>query len=170
MSLTPLDIQNKDFKKVFRGYEEAEVDEFLDIITDRLKEILQQNQDLQLQKKQIEDQLNHFRSMEQTLHNAIVVAQETADDVKESAHKEHEIIIREAKLQAESIVQEALARARSIDSEAENIKNSTRVYRSRLRNLLKAQLDMLGEDEWDQIESDMSDHTLKFDRSLVSGR
>lgn len=163
MPLSPLDIHNKEFRRVFRGYDEAEVDEFLDKVVEDYKQLLRDNQQLKESVKELEDKLAHYYNLEQTLHNAIVVAQETAEEVKANAKKEAQIMIREAELKSQNIIEEALEKVRKISQEVDELRRNARVYRSRLKNLLKAQLEMLEEDDWQNLEKEIDDSTRAFE-------
>ena len=83
--LTPLDIHNKEFTRSFRGYNEEEVDEFLDLIVAELEWYMRENEELQANIAGLESRINHYKGLEETLKNAIVLAQKAADQIKESA-------------------------------------------------------------------------------------
>lgn len=87
MPLTPLDIHNKEFAKTFRGYDEDEVNEFLDQVIKDYEIIIREKRELENRVKELEEKLKHFSSIEETLNKSIVVAQEAAEEVKGSAQK-----------------------------------------------------------------------------------
>jgi len=153
MSLTPLDIHNKEFKTVLRGYDRNEVDEFLDLIIKDLEQVYKESAELKDANHALIEKLEHYHNLEQTLHNALVVAQETAEEVKASAKREAQLIIREAEMKAERIVDDAIAKVRRMTAELDEMRKQAGVFRARLINLLKAQLEMLDSDDWDQLES-----------------
>ncbi len=153
MSLTPLDIHNKEFKTVLRGYDRNEVDEFLDLIIKDLEQVYKESAELKDANHALKEKLEHYHNLEQTLHNALVVAQETAEEVKASAKREAQLIIREAEMKAERIVDDAIAKVRRMTAELDEMRKQAGVFRARLINLLKAQLEMLDSDDWDQLES-----------------
>lgn len=96
MPLTPLDIHNKEFTKSWRGYDEDEVNEFLDQVIKDYEMVIRDKKDLQEKLNQLEEKLGHFTNIEETLNKSILVAQETAEEVKNSATKESKLIIKEA--------------------------------------------------------------------------
>ncbi len=153
MTLTPLDIHNKEFKTVLRGYDRNEVDEFLDLIIKDLEQIFKESAELKDRNQTLQEQLEHYHDLEQTLHNALVVAQETAEEVKASAKREAQLIIREAEMKAERLVDEAIAKVRRMTAELDEMRKQAAVFRSRLVNLLKAQLEMLDSEDWEELES-----------------
>lgn len=151
MPLTPLDIHNKEFSKTFRGYDEDEVNEFLDQVIKDYEMIIRDKRELENQVQEMQEKLKHFSSIEETLNKSIVVAQEAAEEVKSSAQKEAKLIIREAEKNADRIVNEALSKARKIALEIEDLKKQSKVFRNRFKLLIEAQLDMINSNDWEQL-------------------
>lgn len=148
--LTPLDIHNKEFKKGFRGYSEEEVDEFLDRVVKDFEKIYQENLELKEAVERLNSKLEHYQHMENTLHSTLVIAQETAEEVKLNAKKETELLIKEAELRGQKMVEEAVAKVRKMTGEYEEIQKQAQIYRTRFRMLLQAQLEMLNHAEEDE--------------------
>lgn len=151
MALSPLDIHNKEFANKFRGYDEDEVNEFLEQIMKDFENILEENKSLKSSLKQSEVQVSHFNSIEQTLQKTILIAQEAAEDVRRNSMKESKLIVREAEKNADRIVNEALSRARRISVEIEDLKKQSKVFRTRFKMLIEAQLDLIQSDDWDVL-------------------
>lgn len=145
--LTPLDIHNKEFKKGFRGYNEEEVDEFLDKVIKDYEKLYRDNIELKETIERISSKLEHYQQMEETLHSTLVIAQETAEEVKLNAKKEMELMTKEAEIRAEKMVDNALARVRKLTAEYEELQRQHQVFRARFRTMLQAQLEMLGKTE-----------------------
>ena len=152
MPLTPLDIHNKEFSKSFRGYSEDEVNEFLDQIIKDYEALIRQNKDLEEKVAQANERLQRFTNIEESLSKSIIVAQETAEEVKANAKKEAQLIVKEAEKNADRIINESLIKSRTIALEIEELKKKASIYRTRFRTLLEAQLEMLGEKTWDELE------------------
>jgi cell division initiation protein len=156
MSLTPLDIHNKEFKRGFRGYDEDEVNEFLDLVIKEFEILIREKKELEEKIAQSSERLGHFTNIEESLSKTIIVAQETADEVKSNAKKEAQLIVKEAEKNADRIINEALAKSRNISMDVEELKKQASIYRARFRTLLEAQLEMLQHDEWDKVtENDL---------------
>ncbi len=85
--LTPLDIHNKEFKKVMRGYSVDEVDGFLDEIIRDFEFLFKQNMEYEEALKKSNEQIEYYRSMEDTLQNTMVLAQKMAEESKRNAEK-----------------------------------------------------------------------------------
>mgnify|MGYP001362137315 CR=1 FL=1 len=164
MGLTPLDIHNKEFKRVFRGYDEDEVNEFLDVVIKEFELLLREKKELEEKVADIEEKLNHFNNIEESLSKTIIVAQEAADEVKANAKKEAELIIREAEKNADRIINEALAKSRKIALEVEELKKQAAIFRTRFRTLLEAQLEMLESDDWDKLTQTEDDESDTFEK------
>lgn len=151
MALTPVDIHNKEFTRGFRGYDEDEVNAFLDQIIKEFEIILREKKELEDKLNSMNERLGHFNTIEDTLHKSIVVAQEAAEEVRSSAQKEARLIVREAEKNADRIVNEALSKARKIALEIEDLKKQSKVFRTRFKMLIEAQLDLIENDDWDKL-------------------
>ncbi|AHV98364.1 DivIVA domain-containing protein [Paenibacillus sp. 7124] len=153
MPLTPLDIHNKEFARRLRGYDEDEVNEFLDQVIKDYESVIRENKELSNQLLTLQERLDHFTNIEDTLSKTIIVAQEAADEVKNNAKKESQLIIKEAEKNADRIINEALSKSRKIAIETEELRKQASIYRTRFRTLVEAQLELLSQDDWDALES-----------------
>ncbi|MCZ0755510.1 DivIVA domain-containing protein [Anoxybacillus sp. J5B_2022] len=151
MPLTPLDIHNKEFSKGFRGYDEDEVNEFLDQVIKDYEMVIREKKQLEEKVAELTERLNYFTNIEETLNKSILIAQETAEEVKRNAQKEAKLIIKEAEKNADRIISEALAKSRKIALEIEELKRQSKVFRTRFRMLVEAQLEMLNNGDWDHL-------------------
>jgi cell division initiation protein len=162
VGLTPLDIHNKEFSRAFRGYDEDEVNEFLDLVIKEFEILIREKKELEEKIAESSERLGHFSNIEESLSKTIIVAQETADEVKSNAKKEAQLIIKEAEKNADRIINEALAKSRKVALEVEELKKQASIYRARFRTLLEAQLELLQNDDWDRIAD--QDLEQDFDR------
>ncbi|MEH7222485.1 DivIVA domain-containing protein [Bacillus sp. JJ1566] len=151
MPLTPLDIHNKEFNKGFRGYDEDEVNEFLDQVIKDYEMVIREKKELESKLSELNEKLGHFTNIEETLNKSILIAQETAEDVKRNASKEAKLIVKEAEKNADRIINESLSKSRKISIEIEELKKQSKVFRNRFKMLIEAQLDMLNNDDWDHL-------------------
>lgn len=151
MPLTPLDIHNKEFSKGFRGYDEDEVNEFLDQVIKDYEMVIREKKELEERLNEMTERIGHFNSIEETLNKSIVVAQEAAEEVKRNAQKEAKLIVKEAEKNSDRIVNESLSKARKIALEIEELKKQSKVFRTRFKMLIEAQLDLLSNDDWDHL-------------------
>ncbi|WP_047981339.1 DivIVA domain-containing protein [Ornithinibacillus contaminans] len=151
MPLTPLDIHNKEFTRSFRGYDEDEVNEFLDQVIKDYEIVIREKKELKEKLEQMSEKLSHFTNIEETLNKSILIAQETAEELKGNASKESKLILKEAEKNADRIINEALSKSRKISIEVEELKKQAKVFRTRLKMLVEAQLDMIGSDDWEDL-------------------
>jgi cell division initiation protein len=147
--LTPLDIQNKKFQKEFRGYEPAGVDQFMVEVAKNHERLLQENMDLKENVERLTTKLEHYQHMETTLHSTLVIAQETAEEVKLNAKRECELMMKEMEVRGQRMLDEASAKVRRMNVEYEELRKQAQVFRIRQKTLLAAQLEMLKKDEED---------------------
>jgi cell division initiation protein len=153
MPLTPLDIHNKEFGRRLRGYDEDEVNEFLDQVIKDYEALIRENKDLHNQVQTLQERLDHFANIEETLSKTIIVAQEAADEVRSNSKKEAQLIIKEAEKNADRIINESLSKSRKIALEIEELKKQASIYRTRFRTLIEAQIELLGQDDWKTLEN-----------------
>ncbi|WP_067922105.1 MULTISPECIES: DivIVA domain-containing protein [Alicyclobacillus] len=158
MPLSPLDIHNKEFSRSFRGYDEDEVDDFLERVMQDYELLIRQNKELEERIADLNDRLQHFTNIEESLSKSILVAQETAEEVKANARKEAQLIIKEAEKNADRIVSEALNKSRKIAMEVEEVQKHAAIFRARFRSLIQAQLEMLESGDWDKFDAELNTH------------
>ncbi|MDA8194792.1 MAG: DivIVA domain-containing protein [Thermaerobacter sp.] len=145
MPLTPLDIVNKEFKHSFRGYNEDEVNEFLDELVRDYEALIRENDELKENTSGMTERLDQYRKLETTLQNTLLVAQSTAEEVKNAARKEAELIVREAEGTAQEITARAHDQVQQAHLELERVRREAIQYKARIRSLLEAHLAMLEE-------------------------
>jgi len=143
MGLTALDIHNKEFPKKFRGYHSDAVDEFLDQIIREFEVQSKENAHLKEQVESLNLKLEQYRSLEETINRTLIVAQEAAEDLKANAHKESDLIIQEARIQAERIIEGGQVKARRIADENADLSRAAHVMRTQVRAILQAQLEAI---------------------------
>lgn len=165
MALTPLDIHNKEFSRRLRGYDEDEVNEFLDQVIKDYELLIRENKETKEELETLKEKLEHFNNIEETLSKTIIVAQETADEVKHNSKKEAQLIIKEAEKNADRIINEALSKSRRIAMETEELKKQASIYRTRFVSLLEAQLELLKDGSWDALELKSLDQAEKMHTS-----
>lgn len=151
MSLTPLDIQHKEFESKFKGYSKDEVDDFLDLIKKNYEQVLKENKDLEKQVKFAEEKIEHFQNLQDALNKSIVVAQDAADRLKENARKEAEIILFEAEKSADRLLKEAAEKATQINHETDNVRRESRNFKQKLQVLVESQLNLIKNEEWELV-------------------
>lgn len=144
--LTPLEIENKKFSKKLNGYSVDEVDDFLDQVTLEYEKLYKENNEYKNKIEQSEKDLEHYRNVEKTLQNTLVMAQTTADDIKSMAQKQAEQIIRDAQAEARRSVDDLNQQEYEVTKKIEEMKKQFEVYKAKMEALLISQLEMLQDD------------------------
>ncbi len=143
--MTPLDIENRRFKKEFSGYSKAEVQEFLNAVSESYEAIYKENLANKDKINMLSNAIKQYKSMEETLQSAILVAQSAGDEVVHNAKKRAENIIAEAETNASQILSDANREVTRISYEYEEMKRTVEVFRTRVLSLLTSQLDIVKE-------------------------
>ena len=142
--ITPLDIENKKFsKQVMNGYSVEEVDDFLDDLTLDYTKNYKEATELKTKVDELTKSLEHYKTIEETLQSTLLMAQTTAEDVKNVARQQAEQIIKEAKgsaqKQADDLDHEIMAKRK----ELEDLKKQFDVYKAKMESLLISQLELI---------------------------
>ena len=98
--IAPIEIENKEFKKVLRGYKEEEVDEFLDLVKEDYEQLYRENAELKEKVRLYQDQINKYENIEETLNATLITAQRAAEDTCNAANKKARIIVEEDEIKS----------------------------------------------------------------------
>lgn len=143
MRIAPLDIQQKQFKVKFRGFDMEEVYSFLEIIREELEEILKENSMLKEKVAILESQIDDYRKIEQSIRDTLITAQKLVDEYQANARKEAELIIKEAEIKAENIIKEAQEKVVKIHEDIVDLKGIRRHFKEEIKRLIESHLRML---------------------------
>lgn len=117
--LTSLDIVNQAFKKTMRGYDPAEVDEFLDHVAECLQVYAQKTKDYERELEVQQEKLSDYERLKDSLQEALVMAQKTAEGRISNATEMADSIVVEARGKAEGMIADARAKADNIVRKSE---------------------------------------------------
>lgn len=145
MKLTPLDIRHKEFKRVMRGYADAEVDEFLDDVADEFERLFKENIDLAERVEGLDEKVGQYRRIEETLQKTLVSAQQSAEELKANATKESQLILRDAELKARQLVSDLYTERQNLEKQIQALRGVEQDLRLRLRTMLQSFLKQLEE-------------------------
>jgi cell division initiation protein len=137
MKFTPLDIQHQQFKTGFRGYDRSEVEAFLKDVSDAMEELVKENAGLKEHLETLDRQLQSLRQKETTLTDLLVTTQTMAENVKQSAYREAELILKEAELKAEDIIKTAQDEHVLLQREIHALQRERTMALEKLRSLLQ---------------------------------
>lgn len=141
--ITPIDIQHKTFKKALQGYDRAEVDQFLDEVIETLEDDATHRAALTAEIADLKERISHFKAMEESLQNTLVLAQRTADEVKASAHKEADLIKEQARMAAEREIASYNDAIADVRRDHQRATEASEKAKSELRGLLMTHLSLL---------------------------
>ena len=142
--LTPLDIENKKFsKQMVNGYNVDEVDDFLDELTKDYEKLYKENNETRGRVGELETSLEKYKNIEATLQSTLMMAQSTAEKVRDVAQKEAEQIVKDAQMEAKTSVDELNGQILAKQREIEDLKKQMDVYQAKMEALLISQLELL---------------------------
>jgi DivIVA domain-containing protein len=160
IDLTPLDVRNKrgDFKRLLRGYDPEEVDIFLELIAERLEDLVRETIKLRERAELLTEQVNSQSGREQAVQEALVSAQELRADIRGQAEREAGLVLKEAESAARHKLAEAEAEARAKLRETERqleqgktaleeMERSRKLFLRAYRHLLERELDVVEVEE-----------------------
>ncbi len=156
MRISPLEIQQKQFKMKFRGFDVEEVFGFLEIVREEMEDLLRENSNLKENIQRAESQIKEYRDMETTLRETLMTAQQMVEDYKTNARKEAELLVKEAESKADSMIKEAHEKVIKIHEDITDMKGIRRHFREELKRLVEGHLRMLETDErWETSDREV---------------
>lgn len=168
--LTPLEIENKKFKKELIGYSVAEVEEFVHMVTESYEAVYKENLANRDKINMLSNAIKQYKTMEETLQNAILVAQSAGEEVARNAKAKAENIINEAQNSAAQILADAGKEVTKVSYEYEEMKRNVEVFRTRIISLLTSQLDIVKEfsmpENGRKTESDTARQSENIDNEI----
>ena len=164
--LTPLEIENRKFKKGVLGYNATEVEEFLNVISENYELIYKENLANKDKINMLSNAIKQYKNMEETLQSAILVAQSAGDELVQNAKKRAENIIADAENKASKLLSDASHEVTRVSYEYEEMRRSVEVFRTKIISLLTSQLDIVK--EFDMPERKNKEKAeIKFDAKPV---
>lgn len=143
MNYTPNDLQNITFKKNFMGYNEDQVNEVLDKIIEDYSAYVRENIELKDKIGVLNEGILHYKNIEESLQNTLLVAQQTGEDIKKNAYEKSENIIKDAEIKAQKIINDANQEVIKIKYEYEDTRKKLHIFKSKAETLLMSQMEIL---------------------------
>ncbi|URZ00879.1 Cell cycle protein GpsB [Clostridium felsineum] len=140
--LTPMDINTKEFRRALRGFDTEEVDQFLDQVSENYEQLYKENSELREKTTILKEKLAHYEKIEDTIQNTLILAQNAAEQAKESAKTESDLILKNANDTAQRIIDKANQDVIKINDDYDNVKQQFMRFRAKYRNFMNSQLDM----------------------------
>lgn len=143
MNFTPNDLQNLTFKKSFMGYSDDAVNDVLDKVIEDYSAYIRENVELKDKVSVLNESIQHYKRIEESLQNTLLVAQQTSEDIKKNAYDKAENIIKDAELRAQRVLNDANGEVMKIKFEHEDLKKRLHIFKSKAETLLISQLEVL---------------------------
>jgi DivIVA domain len=148
MNITPLDIQQQQFKgKMLGGLDPNDVDSFLQMVASEMESLIRENSELKEQVRKFTQQLEEFSQREVTLRDTMLAAQKVTEEMKANAQKEAHLMVSEAELKGERILADAENRLLQLNNQVYEIKRQKLQFETNLKSLVEAHLKMLSFEE-----------------------
>jgi cell division initiation protein len=168
IDLTPLDVRKKkgDFARALRGYDPQEVDQFLDLVSERLEGLVKANMDLEERTTRLARQVEGSEGREKAVQEALITAQELREEIRDQARREADLLLREAESEAQEIRKAAEEEARTtleglertLEERHQEIRELTRArerFLRAFRHLLEREMDALEQEEGQDVEASL---------------
>lgn len=143
MRISPIDIQQKQFKSRPFGYEKSGVDQFLEMLAEELERLIGKNQNLQESLDRVNATLSEMREREETLKETLVTTQKVTEELKSTARREVDVMMAEAEIKAERLMHNAEERRGQLIEEVQEIKRQKIDFEVSLRGLLEKHIRMI---------------------------
>ncbi len=144
-----MDIEQQEFSRSFRGYNEEEVDDFLDKIVKDYEELINENVKLNEEIEKMKEKLKEFSEIEETLRSALLNAQKSAAEMKGRVENEAKIIIEKAGMEAEMVKQRASQREDEVKNEIDSLRRYKFIFKEKFKSMLNLYLKMLETEEFE---------------------
>ena len=141
--ITPVDIQNKDFPKKMRGYDPDAVDDFLDAVIKDYTALMKENQSLKSKIGMLTKTVENYKSIEESMTRSVEMAKQTAQDLKDNANAEAQMIINNAKLDAARLAKQIDDEHIKRHQELLRVKSETDMFKTRVKNMCEGLVKML---------------------------
>ena len=147
MEFSKDNIVSKSFSKKFmRGLDEFEVRDFLHVLAEEIRHLVQKSL---LQKKRIQDQedlIKDYRDREHILKESIVSAEKWAEKIRKDAESNSSLVLEKAHDKSEVLIQEARHSLQSVYNDIADLKRLQLQFKTGLKAALQVQMDLLEQD------------------------
>jgi len=140
VNFVPNDLQNIAFKKSVMGYNILQVEDVILKVVEDLSELIKENARLREKLEDTENKVKYYKTIENNLHNSLIIAQQTSEEIVANARQNAENIQKEAELKAQQIIEEAHKQVLNVKFEYENLKRDVIAYKAKIESIIKSQL------------------------------
>ncbi|HUP45553.1 MAG TPA: DivIVA domain-containing protein [Thermoanaerobaculia bacterium] len=136
MQLTPLDIQKQTFSTKLRGFNTDEVRAYLHLVAEDVERLVRDVDRLSRENAMLREDLEDHSHREQILKDTLLSAQKVSEDVRATAQKDAELIVKDAELLSERLVGQAMQRVHDLEKAIQDLKVERKVARNKLQSIL----------------------------------
>lgn len=140
--VTPIDIQQKRFHVVFRGYERTEVEMFLDLVRDEMETLVREVTELREFRQSYDQSLRELNEREETVKNTLLMTQKLMEDQRENAHKEAAVIVKEAEVRRLQLLNNAQDEKAKLDVDIQELKRRKHHFLQDIKKVIEMHLEM----------------------------
>ncbi|MGE5405523.1 MAG: DivIVA domain-containing protein [Candidatus Saccharibacteria bacterium] len=130
--ITPIEIRNHEFRRSIRGYTDTEVDSFMSRLADEFERVYRENAELKEAIQRSEFEMAKYKRIEETLNQTLVMAQQSAEDIRTNARRE-----------AEMMLESGRKKINEIFIAYEEVLKRLNVYRAEIKSMMSTQNELL---------------------------
>ena len=143
MNITPLDIQQQQFKTRFRGFDVREVDTFLEQMADVFESLQSENKKLREEINRLKLESRGYKEREETFKRAVLNSQKVLEQMKQNARKSAELVIADAEIKAEKILSRAQNRLEQLHEDIAELKRQRMQIEVQIRSIIESHSKLL---------------------------
>ncbi|HHY64899.1 MAG TPA: DivIVA domain-containing protein [Clostridiaceae bacterium] len=149
MNFVPNDLQNIAFKRSLFGYNILQVEDVIMKVVEDMAEMIRENAKLKEKLEEAQEKVKYYKTIENNLHNSLIIAQQTSEEIISNARNNADNIVKEAELKAQQIIDNAHKEVLGVKFEYERIRRDLNAYKVKIESTIKSQLKLL-----DNLEDD----------------
>jgi cell division initiation protein len=137
MPLTPLEIQKNRFAQRMRGYDPAEVDQFLSLVAEELAQRIGEAERLERDNRNLRERMAETEKREHQLQDAILRGKTVSDEMIATSQREAQLLVKEAEIHADRLVSQAMERAQEVENRIQELRTRRKELQIKLRGTLE---------------------------------
>ena len=145
--VTPIDIQQKRFHVVFRGYDQSEVELFLDLVRDEMETLYREATELRDFRQSYDERLRELIDREETVKNTLLMTQKLMEDQKDNARREAEVIIKDAEVRRLQFINNSQDEKAKLEVEIQELKRRKHHFLQDIKKVIEMHREMVSFEE-----------------------
>ncbi len=145
--VTPIDIQQKRFHAVFRGYDRTEVELFLDLVRDEMETIFREVTELREFRQSYDERLRELTEREETVKNTMLMTQKLMEDQKDNARRDAAVIIKDAEVRSLQLLNNAQDEKAKLEVDIQELKRRKHHFLQDIKKVIEMHREMVSFEE-----------------------